>query len=266
MVTVLERTVLSNRINPNRLQHQNGIHTTLSPSAHHPCPLHARQLRQRPQIRPRIAQPLLPPHHIPRLRPLPPPPAVQFDAIVSPANSYGRLDGGFDDAISRALSPRDDYLALTRVAQQRLYDEWRGFAPPGTCTLVRVPPDFQARSKNVWGTKYLALCPTMRIPQEVTWDREVVYECIWSLLCAVDKHNRSVHAGSGDATEEIRSLLMVPMGTSVGQISAEKWASQTALALKHYIDAVENPTKWSALEPIQIYEHVNEVVATYTHT
>lgn len=65
------------------------------------------------------------------------PSSSKFDLVVSPANSYGRLDGGFDVAISRAFSPRNDYLALTRVAQAKLYDEWRGFAPPGTCTLVR---------------------------------------------------------------------------------------------------------------------------------
>src|SRR5271155_4907702 len=45
------------------------------------------------------------------------PSSVKFDTIVSPANSYGRLD----DAISRALSPTDDYLALTHVAQATLY-------------------------------------------------------------------------------------------------------------------------------------------------
>lgn len=102
------------------------------------------------------------------------PASVQFDTVVSPANSYGKLDGGFDDAISRAFSPRDDYLALTRVVQTELYEEWRGFAPPGTCTLLRMPESFRSRSKNIWGTKYLALCPTMRVPMNVTWDRENV--------------------------------------------------------------------------------------------
>ena len=104
------------------------------------------------------------------------PSSVRFDTIVSPANSYGRLDGAFDDAISRALSPRDDYLALTHVVQKKLYEQYHGFAPPGTCTLVRFPDDFQARSRNVWGTHRVALCPTMRMPADVRWDREVIYE------------------------------------------------------------------------------------------
>ncbi|KAM0263706.1 hypothetical protein ACHAQJ_001020 [Trichoderma viride] len=189
---------------------------------------------------------------------------AQFDVIVSPANSYGRLDGGFDDAISRSFSPRDDYLALTRAVQTKLYDEWRGFAPPGTCTLLRIPEEFHQRSRNTWETKYLALCPLMRVPQPVGWDREVVYECTWSLLCAIDKHNRTVREGGrGERQDEIRSLLMVPMATGVGAVSPEKWAGQTVLALKHYIDAVEHESKWSALEPVDIVEYAREVEQTW---
>jgi hypothetical protein len=73
-------------------------------------------------------------------RPADLPVSTTFDAIVSPAKCYGRLDGGFDDALSRAFSPKHDYLALTRHAQQVLYKEWRGFAPPGTCTVRRPSP------------------------------------------------------------------------------------------------------------------------------
>ncbi|KAL7929720.1 hypothetical protein V8C35DRAFT_174802 [Trichoderma chlorosporum] len=189
---------------------------------------------------------------------------AEFDLIVSPANSYGRLDGGFDDAISRSFSPRDDYLALTRAAQAKLYDEWRGYAPPGTCTLLRIPDDFHARSRNTWHTKYLALCPTMRVPQNVNWDHEVVYECTWSLLCAIDKHNRAIREGRQTGRhDEIRSLLMVPMATGVGAVTPERWASQTVLALEHYLDATEHAAKWSSLQPNDILDYAREVEQTW---
>ncbi|KAF9878309.1 hypothetical protein CkaCkLH20_04347 [Colletotrichum karsti] len=195
------------------------------------------------------------------------PESVQFDTIVSPANSYGRLDGAFDDAISRVLSPRDDYLALTHVAQKKLYEQWRGFAPPGTCTLVRIPDDFHARSRNVWGARRVALCPTMRTPADVTWDHEVVYECIWSLLCAVDNHNRSVRAGkAAEGEEEIRSILMTPLATGVGRVSPERWASQAILAMNHFVEACENPAKWSKLEWSELEKHCEEVEATWKQT
>ncbi|KAJ6442280.1 phage tail assembly-like protein [Purpureocillium lavendulum] len=192
--------------------------------------------------------------------------STRFDLIVSPANSYGRLDGGFDDAISRAFSPRDDYLALTRVAQRTLYDAWRGFAPPGTCTIVRIPREFDPpRSRNAWGARYLALCPTMRTPQEVTWDREVVYESVWSLLVAVDRHNEKVRAGAGGETDvAIGSVLMTPLATGIGRVSETRWAHQCVLAMKHFLEAKERPDKWSQLTPVEIFEHTNEVVETWT--
>ncbi|KAF4810137.1 hypothetical protein CGCTS75_v014654 [Colletotrichum tropicale] len=191
---------------------------------------------------------------------------VQFDTIVSPANSYGRLDGAFDDAISRALSPRDDYLALTHVAQRQLYEQWRGFAPPGTCTLVRIPDEFRARSRNVWGTRRVALCPTMRTPTNVTWDREIVYECVWSLLCAIDNHNRDVREAKTAEGEEIRSVLMTPLATGVGRVSPEKWASQAVLAINHFVQASENPEKWSKLDWADFDGPCEEVAATWRDT
>ncbi|QPG93529.1 hypothetical protein C2857_000538 [Epichloe festucae Fl1] len=193
------------------------------------------------------------------------PSSSKFDLVVSPANSYGRLDGGFDDAISRAFSPRNDYLALTRVAQAKLYDEWRGFAPPGTCTLVRIPDDFRHESKNVWGTKYLALCPTMRTPQPVEWDREIVYESTWSLLVTIDKHNRRTCAGcESDADPRISSILIPPLATGIGKVSPERWAAQMVMAMKHFVDAKQNPRKWSRLTPMDIFDHTNEVVDTWS--
>ncbi|OOQ89483.1 hypothetical protein PEBR_28099 [Penicillium brasilianum] len=167
------------------------------------------------------------------------PPAVKFDLVVSPANSYGRLDGAFDHAISMTFSPRDDYHALTRAAQSVLYQKWRGFAPPGSCSLVEFPENLKRNDRNC---SWVAICPTMREPEDVTWDREVVYECVWSLLCQVEGHNR------GSVHNRIESLLMTPLATGVGKVSKERWAAQTVLALAHYVDAVERPEKWSQLQ------------------
>ncbi|OJJ68015.1 hypothetical protein ASPBRDRAFT_199713 [Aspergillus brasiliensis CBS 101740] len=191
------------------------------------------------------------------------PPTIHFDAIISPANSYGRLDGGFDDAISRAFSPTTDYLALTRHAQGILYRDYRGYLPPGSCTLISIPGEFIPRSKNVWGTRYLALCPTMRVPQDVRWDREIVYECVWSLLCAVDRHNSDVERSPNGRQSRIDSLLMTPFATGCGFVSPEKWAKQMILALNHYIDAVQNPQKWSCLDLGQAMQYSKEVARTW---
>ncbi|KAJ5713172.1 uncharacterized protein N7483_010353 [Penicillium malachiteum] len=179
------------------------------------------------------------------------PPATTFDLIVSPANSYGRLDGAFDDAISRTFSPREDYHALTRATQLVLYEKWRGFAPPGSCTLVEFPVPLK---ENPRACEWIAICPTMREPEDVNWDREIVYECVWSLLNQVEAYNRDLWKGSasqksGSARgKRINSMLLTPLAVGIGKVSKERWAAQMVLALKHFVDSIENAPVWSALE------------------
>lgn len=85
------------------------------------------------------------------------PSSTKFQLLVSPANSYGRQDGAFDDAISRRFClPHHPYDTLTNAAQGVLYQKWRGFAPPGTCTLVPFPPELEDNDRDC---KWVAICP-----------------------------------------------------------------------------------------------------------
>ncbi|KAL4749183.1 hypothetical protein BDW72DRAFT_195108 [Aspergillus terricola var. indicus] len=195
------------------------------------------------------------------------PQTSNFDLIVSPANSYGRLDGGFDDAISRAFCrpPENAYDTLTKAAQAALYAKWRGFAPPGTCTLVPFPQELlkaDGSGDNKWGCKWVAICPTMRTPDDVRWDREVVYECVWSLLCAVEGWNRDVDENQ-TGEQRIRSILITPMATGCGKVSPERWAAQFVLAIKHFVDAIENPGRWRSLGWKEIYDDTLAVQRTW---
>lgn len=189
---------------------------------------------------------------------------LRFDAIVSPANSYGRLDGAFDDAISRALSPKDDYHWVTRRAQKVLYDKWKGFAPPGTCTVVPLIDEIgggsAASARDLpWDAKYILLCPTMRIPQPVQWDREVVYECIWSMLCSIDAHNKA----AANESDKIRSILMTPLATGVGMVPYKCWAEQCVLAIRDWVKAANDPEKFSNLSWAAIFREVKDVRRTW---
>ncbi|KAK4569753.1 hypothetical protein LTR86_002722 [Recurvomyces mirabilis] len=187
---------------------------------------------------------------------------LTFTAVVSPANSYARLDGAFDDALARAYGPKDDYAWITRKAQSIVYEKWKGFAPPGSCTIVDLTTgtDGIAREDQPWRTRYLLLSPTMRVPQAVTWDREVCYECIWSLLNAIYNHNRDAR----DEGEKIHSLLMTPLATGAGGVSNKRWAEQTVLAMKHFVESVQDPETWSRLQWGKALEDFREVEGTYS--
>ncbi|CCM05081.1 uncharacterized protein FIBRA_07288 [Fibroporia radiculosa] len=198
-------------------------------------------------------------------------PASQFDCIVSPANSYGRLDGGhmithyafipidsFDFFLAEALAPAEELEAPTKLAQAALYRRWRGYAPPGSCTLVSLLNSSCANNRH--SCSYIALCPTMRVPINVEWDREIVYNCVWSLLVALDEHNRAVKTNGG---VKISRVLMPGLATGIGGISAEQCAQQMALAFKHFEDALAHPQKWSALEWDDAIDYAEDVRATH---
>ncbi|TDL18457.1 macro domain-like protein [Rickenella mellea] len=170
-------------------------------------------------------------------------PHKQFDCIVSPANCYGRLDGGFDEIIAAALSP-DDVKAATQIVQTTLYRKWKGYAPLGTCTLI--PLKDSVCENNLHGCAYIALCPTMRIPEDATWNREIVYNCVWSLLVSLEQHIRAVDS-SGEGTK-IRKVLMTGLGTGIGKVSPNRCAQQMALAIRDFIDASRNANKWRSMD------------------
>ena len=173
-------------------------------------------------------------------------PGITFDLVVSPANSYGILDGGFDDAISKAFSPQNDYIALTRVVQAELYDTFRGMLPPGTCHIVRIPDEFRGQLKyndrQGWGCRYIAMCPTMRVPQSCTWDREVrsTARCLGSSLHLL----RSTLVD----TFSIRKILLTPLGRlRMYLVSTQRyrtWESERCSNQEYLDDTLGHSYRW----------------------
>lgn len=195
------------------------------------------------------------------------PSSVNFDLVVSPANSYGLLDGGFDDAISRAFSPKDDYHALTRHVQVELYREYRGHLPVGCCHIVRIPDEWKGGQSFLsrlrygngkgWGCKWIAMVPTMRVPMLLEGAHDIVYRCTWALLADIERHNRNV-----SEADQVKSILMTPLGTGVGQVSYARWASQCLLAMKHFLEAGETPEVWGQMDWPRAGRVDDEIAAT----
>ena len=79
--------------------------------------------------------------------------AVARNAIVSPANSYGFMDGGIDAAYSAFFGP-----SLQIAVQEAINRRPEGYLPVGASLAVRTGHD---------RIPFLIVAPTMRTPEEV---------------------------------------------------------------------------------------------------
>lgn len=138
------------------------------------------------------------------------------DAIVSPANSFGIMDGGLDLAIRLALG---DHVQ-SRV-QQAILDKHHGELPVGSAEVV-------ATDHPRW--PFLISAPTMRVPESVAFSINA-YLAFRAVLVAVQQFNRR------EALPKITSLVCSGLGTGVGGISPQKCATQMLLAYKDLLAA-----------------------------
>lgn len=131
------------------------------------------------------------------------------DAIVSPANSFGIMDGGLDLAIRNQLG----YSVQTRL-QELIVAKHHGELPIGSAEIV---PTNDER----W--KYMVAAPTMRIPEPIPHTINA-YLAFRAVLVAVENFNRTIKK------RQIDTLVCSGMGTGVGNMSAMKCARQMRAA------------------------------------
>ncbi len=138
----------------------------------------------------------------------------EFDCMVSPANSFGLMDGGIDAAIT-------DYFGygLMAAVQRRIIDEYHGEQPVGTSMIVET---------GHLEHPYLAHTPTMRVPMTIA-HTDYVYLAMWALLRAVHAHNQT-------NKPPINTIACPGLGTGVGQMPPGEAARQMSLAYRNYLN------------------------------
>jgi O-acetyl-ADP-ribose deacetylase (regulator of RNase III) len=136
-----------------------------------------------------------------------------FDCMVSPANSFGLMDGGVDAVITRFFGEE-----LMHRVQKRIIDEWRGEQPVGTSMIVETEHPRHP---------YLAHTPTMRVPMTIA-RTDNVYKAMWAMLLAVHHHNRA-------EDQKIEVIACPGLGTGVGHVPYRQAARQMALAYKNFL-------------------------------
>ncbi|MCE9670846.1 macro domain-containing protein [Myxococcus stipitatus] len=133
---------------------------------------------------------------------------VRADAIVSPANSFGFMDGGIDLVYTYQLGPQ-----VQERLQARLRHEYGGELPVGLAVIVPT-----GREEIPWCIS----APTMRVPTDVS-DTVNAYLAFTAAIRAVLAHNQSTQA-------PIRSVLCPGLGTAVGKMPVDRCAQQMRAA------------------------------------
>jgi O-acetyl-ADP-ribose deacetylase (regulator of RNase III) len=130
--------------------------------------------------------------------------AERADAIVSPANSFGYMDGGLDLKYSQHFG-----WGVERKLRKRLEEDFYGEIPVGQAVIVETDhPD----------TPYLISAPTMRVPMNIA-NTVNAYLAFKAILQAVASHNEQ-------ASKPIKSLLCPGLGTGEGRMPYERCARQ----------------------------------------
>jgi O-acetyl-ADP-ribose deacetylase (regulator of RNase III) len=128
------------------------------------------------------------------------------DCVVSPANSYGLMDGGVDRAINYSLN------YISEEVQKLIKENFYGEQPVGTCMLIKTNQD---------NYKYLAHTPTMRVPMDVNKTLNAYY-AFRALLREILNHNKRMN--------DIKTIVITPFCCGIGKMDIKKSAEQMKIA------------------------------------
>lgn len=138
------------------------------------------------------------------------------DAIVSPANSFGIMDGGIDLAIRDQLG-----YGIEGKVQKVIVERHHGEMHVGVAEVVETG---QTRYP------FLICAPTMRIPERVPHSLNA-YIAFRAILIACEQYNRKV------GLRAIDSLLCCGLATGIGGMDAKTCSGQMFVAYKNMLFA-----------------------------
>ena len=147
------------------------------------------------------------------------------DAIVSPANSFGIMDGGLDLAIRNELG-----FQVETDIQEVILNKYHGEMPIGSAEIINT-------NHSKWS--FIIAAPTMRIPENVAFTLNA-YNAFRAILIAVNSFNES------KPKRPIKSLVCSGLGTGIGSMEPVKCAAQMRAAYK----LIKEPARISSFEEI----------------
>jgi O-acetyl-ADP-ribose deacetylase (regulator of RNase III) len=158
---------------------------------------------------------------------------VACDAVVSPANSYGFMDGGIDLVYSQHFG-----WGVEDRLRQVIKDRHRGELLVGAAELIE--------TGNLVHP-YLIAAPTMRVPMVLGSQTVNPFLATRAVLLLV-KHGVFQSGGFAGAriAEHVQTIAFPGLGTGVGQVPVEICARQMRAAIEDVLlEHYPEPTSWA---------------------
>lgn len=149
-------------------------------------------------------------------------------AFVSPANSFGFMNGGID-AVYMKMFPGIEKLVQQKIKSFGIKSTLdRYFLPVGGATIVPIDDN------NV-----LICCPTMIFPQNIVQTSND-YVCTKLIFELVDKYNKT-------AKNKIETVIIPGIGTGVGEIPFERCTNSMYRAYDDFINGRQKLDKLTVM-------------------
>lgn len=158
--------------------------------------------------------------------------AVKCDAVVSPANSFGFMDGGIDRLYTQHYGP-----SVQAELQELIAREHYGELLVGQAEIVPIPPNNDAR--------FLISAPTMRIPQILTDTINPYLAARAVLINILHGHFRTGELKGQAIRDHVKKVAFPGLGTGVGRVSFETCARQVRAAIDEIVlGKIPFPKTW----------------------
>lgn len=158
---------------------------------------------------------------------------VPCDAVVSPANSFGFMDGGIDARYSERFG-----WHVQDQLRRLILERHNGELLVGSAEIVETG---QLRMP------FLIAAPTMRVPMVLGAETTNPYLAIRAVFLLVKHGQFAVGEHTGEKiSQHIVSIAFPGMGTGVGRVPAEVCAKQMRTAIEEFVlDKFRLPQSWA---------------------
>ncbi|ACL02395.1 Appr-1-p processing domain protein [Desulfatibacillum aliphaticivorans] len=157
---------------------------------------------------------------------------VDCDAVVSPANSFGFMDGGIDALYMKRFGPD-----LQMTVRRQIYEHHAGELIVGNADIVETGASY---------IPFLIIAPTMRVPMIL---KDTVHPYLAARAAFLLLLKGSFISGNFQGekvSDHVKTVAFPGLGTGVGRVSPFICAKQVRKAIDHtFFGPCKMPESWA---------------------